>query len=96
MSAYIILIRDHTRDGAELERYAELARGARDGHDLSPLAFYGDLATLEGAQAEGAVLLRFPDMAAARAWYDSPQYQAAKVHRHLGADYRVLLIDGVD
>lgn len=96
MSAYVILIRDHTRDENELARYAELAQAARPGHEITPLAFYGEVQTLEGAPAEGAVVLKFPDMQAARAWYDSPQYRAAKVHRHLGADYRVLLVNGVD
>ena len=28
-----------------------------------------------------AVLLRFPDEDAARAWYESPEYQAIAVHR---------------
>jgi len=42
------------------------------------------------------VLLKFPDMAAARAWYHSPAYQAAKVHRLKGAEYRVILVDGVE
>jgi len=34
-------------------------------------------------------------MAAARAWYDSPAYQAAKAHRVKAADYRVIFVEGV-
>jgi uncharacterized protein (DUF1330 family) len=34
-------------------------------------------------------------MAAARAWYDSPAYQAAVKHRFLGADYRVFITEGL-
>ncbi|MDP9102679.1 MAG: DUF1330 domain-containing protein, partial [Pseudomonadota bacterium] len=36
-----------------------------------------------------------PDMAAARAWYDSPAYQVAKAHRVNGADYRVIFVEGL-
>lgn len=96
MSAYVILIRERTRDAAALERYADSARAARAGHDLTPLAFYGRIESLEGAPADGVVVLKFPDMAAAHAWYDSPAYRAARVHRHQGADFRVLMVEGVD
>ena len=44
---------------------------------------------------EGAVILRFPDMAAARAWYESPAYQEARKTRFQSADYRVFLVDGI-
>jgi uncharacterized protein (DUF1330 family) len=35
-------------------------------------------------------------MAAARAWYDSPAYEEARQHRFKGAEYRMLLVEGVD
>lgn len=95
MSAYAIITREHTRNPDELKQYGEAAKAARAGHEITALAFYGETVTLEGASAESAVILEFPDMAAARAWYESPAYQAAKQHRHLGADYRVILVDGV-
>lgn len=44
---------------------------------------------------EAVVLLHFPDMAAAKAWYDSPAYHAARQHRFQGADYRFILFDGL-
>jgi len=96
MSAYVVFTREHTNDTAELDRYKELAPAARVGRDLTPLAFYGQLEVLEGAPFEGAVILRFPDMAAARDWYHSPAYQEARQHRLKGADYRVFLIEGHD
>lgn len=49
---------------------------------------------LEGAQPEGTVTLEFPSTAAARAWYDSPAYQAVAVHRLKGATYSVALVEG--
>ena len=41
------------------------------------------------------MLLQFPDMATAKAWYDSPAYTAARKHRQAGADYRFILFEGL-
>lgn len=96
MSAYIMFVRDATLDAEELATYSKMAAEARGDHPLTALAHYGDFEVLEGQASEGVVLLKFPDMAAARAWYHSPAYQAAKVHRLKGAEYRVILVDGVE
>lgn len=95
MPAYMILIREKLRDGEAMQRYAAAAGVAREGHELTPLAFYGACETLEGAAADGVVVLQFADRAAAMAWYDSPAYAAARAHRFQAADYRVLLVDGL-
>lgn len=96
MSAYAIFIRDNTTDQQELDTYSELAGKARGDHPLTALAAYGDLEVLEGQDAEGVVLLQFPTMEDARAWYNSPAYQEAKPHRLKGANYRVLLVQGIE
>ena len=95
MPAYMIFIKNSTRDADELKTYGEKAAGAGAGHPIKPLAFYGPLEVLEGDEAEGVVLIEFPDKAAARSWYDSPAYQEAKQHRLKGADYRVILAEGL-
>ena len=95
MSAYVILIRDRMHDENEMAKYAAAAKAARGEHEITPLAFYGAHETLEGAEADGVVILRFPDMAAAKAWYSSPEYKAARAHRFQAADYRVILAEGV-
>ena len=95
MPAYVVLTRERTHDTKEMEQYATKAKAAREGHDPQPLAFYGDFEVLEGSDMEGAVILRFPDMAAARAWYQSDAYQEARKHRFQGADYRVFIVDGI-
>jgi uncharacterized protein (DUF1330 family) len=46
-------------------------------------------------QAPGAVLLEFPTMAAAKAWYDGPAYREARELRFKGADYRVVFFEGL-
>lgn len=95
MTAYAIFIKNSTRDAEELKTYSQKAAGARGDHKITPLAYYGPVEVLEGDPAEGVVLLSFPDMAAAKAWYDSPAYQEAKQHRLKGADYRVILAEGL-
>jgi uncharacterized protein (DUF1330 family) len=43
---------------------------------------------------EGVVLIEFPDVAAAKAWYESPAYQHAKQYRDGAADTEFFIIDG--
>lgn len=93
--AYVILVRDRMIDAEEFAVYGQKAREARGGHAVTPLAFYGRQEVLEGPQVEGAVILRFPSFAEAQAWYHSPAYQAALQHRLKGAEYRVMIVEGV-
>jgi uncharacterized protein (DUF1330 family) len=95
MAAYIVFTRERLRDQAEIATYNSLAGATLAGHDATPLAFYGASETLEGAPIDGAVIVRFPDIAAAKSWYQSPAYQAAVKHRFAGADYRVFITEGL-
>ena len=95
MAAYAVFIRDRMKDPEEFAIYGKKAAAARGDHKMTPLAFYGDLEVLEGDPAEGVVIIQFPTMAEAKAWYDSPAYQEAKAHRLKGADYRVILVQGL-
>ncbi|MDQ0466088.1 uncharacterized protein (DUF1330 family) [Caulobacter ginsengisoli] len=93
--AYVVMIRERMTDPDEFEQYRQLAPKARGPHNIVPLAFYGAQQVLEGPPAEGTVVLKFDSVDAARAWYDSPAYQEALVHRLKGADYRVIIVEGV-
>jgi len=95
MAAFVIFIRNRIIDPEAMDAYAELAVKARGDHPIKPLAFYGRAEALEGDHVDGVVVLEFPDMAAAHAWYDSPAYQAAKRERLKGSDYRVVLVEGL-
>lgn len=95
MAAYAIFIRELTRDAAEIQAYAGKAGATLQGHPVKVLAAYGKQEVLEGPQAEGVVILEFPTMTAAKAWYDSPAYREAREHRFRGADYRAILVDGL-
>ncbi|WP_420144137.1 DUF1330 domain-containing protein [Sphingobium sp.] len=94
MAAYIIVIREKIHDPAPLDRYAQIAATApRD--QLNRLARYGHHEVVEGAGCEGVAILEFPDMAQARAWYGSPQYQEARQYRRQAGDYRVMIVEGL-
>ncbi len=56
----------------------------------------GPSESLEGPAPQGkVVIVRFPDMAAAHAWHDSPAYQAILPHRLASAESRAWLVEGV-
>lgn len=95
MSAYVVFVRDRINDPEEMKTYAQMAPLARPGHDMKSLAFYGPIKTLEGPTVDGSVIIEFPSMEAAQAWYNSPLYQDALVHRLKGAEYRVFIVEGV-
>jgi uncharacterized protein (DUF1330 family) len=95
MVAYIVFTREKMRNVEEYARYREKARPAADGHPLKPLAVYGKHEMLEGAAIEGVVILEFPTVDAAKAYYRSPAYQDAIQHRFLAADYRAFIVEGL-
>jgi uncharacterized protein (DUF1330 family) len=95
MVAYVVFTREKMRNPEEYERYKEKARPAAEGQPLKRLALYGKHETLEGPAIEGAVVLEFPTMEAAKTYYNSPAYQDAVKHRFLGADYRVFIVEGL-
>jgi len=95
MPAFAIMIRDKMRNAELFKEYGDLARLARPETGMTPLAFYGAVETLEGAPANGVVILRFDTMDAAKAWYDSDAYQRARSIRQQAADYRVIFVEGV-
>ncbi|MEP1208984.1 MAG: DUF1330 domain-containing protein [Rhizobiaceae bacterium] len=51
---------------------------------------------LEGKWAlPRTVLMRFPSLAAAQAWYEDPEYQALCKIRHRTADANLVVVEGV-
>jgi uncharacterized protein (DUF1330 family) len=94
MTAFIVFTKEQTTDQAELDRYSAEVGASFPGHDVRFLATYGAFEVLEGPPIEGSVILEFPDMDAARAWYWSPAYQEAAKHRFSGAAYRAFIVEG--
>lgn len=95
MPAFAVFTREETLDAAELAQYSKMAPATLAGHQVRPLAAYGAIEVMEGEPIEGAVILGFPSVAEAKAWYNSPAYQEAVQHRFAGARYRMFIIEGV-
>lgn len=91
MSAFIIVAQT-PRDPEKLKEY-----GAKVGATLQPLGgeilARGPATALKGQTAFAAyALLRFPDKAAAAAWYESPAYQALYALRDEAMDSQFVVI----
>jgi len=94
MAAYAVFIRESTRDASELATYSQKVSPTLVGHPVKVLAAYGPQEVLEGPEVEGVVILEFPSLDAAKAWYDSPAYRDVREHRFRGADYRAVIVEG--
>ncbi|WP_312417676.1 DUF1330 domain-containing protein [Comamonas sp.] len=96
MTAYALFIREETIDQSELDLYASLVPASLNTHSPKILAAYGEQEVVEGPPCEGVVLVEFPTLELASAWYHSPEYQNAVQHRLKGARYRGILLAGSD
>jgi uncharacterized protein (DUF1330 family) len=96
MPAYVLFIRETgIRDQSEMDIYRSMTREMPPQPKLTPLVAYGAMQALEGESPDGVVLLQFPTVEDAKAWYNSPAYQAAAAHRKKGADYRAFIVQGL-
>lgn len=95
MAAYIVFIKEREHDAAIMAEYGGKAGPSLAGHTAKPLVVYGEIETLEGPEAQGCVMIEFPDADAAKAWYHSEAYQEARKLRFAGADYRVFITQGL-
>ena len=95
MSAYIIAHVDVT-DPQQYEQYKVLSSRAIAAHGAEICIRGGAVEVLEGNWSPSRiVLLKFSDMAAARAFYDSAEYRAILPWRHAASRGRLYLIEGV-
>ncbi|MEC9347381.1 MAG: DUF1330 domain-containing protein [Pseudomonadota bacterium] len=95
MSAYVIARVDVT-DPAKYEKYKALAPAAIAAHGGEYLARGGKVVTLEGPEETlRVVILRFPSLEKAQAFYDSPEYQAAKFEREGAAVGNFIAVEGL-
>src|SRR5690349_8929373 len=95
MPAYVIALNRSVHDLKRLEAYWKASGPTLAGRGAKLLSLYTPFATLESmGPLEGIVLIEFPDMAAAKAWYESPDYQKAKQHRDGASDGEVFIVDG--
>jgi uncharacterized protein (DUF1330 family) len=93
---YYVLANVKVTNPQQYEQYKKLSSQAFQAAGVQPLVRGGAVEVLEGDWTpDRAVLLEFPSKEAALAWYNSPEYQAAKKSRQGAADMRMVLIEGV-
>jgi uncharacterized protein (DUF1330 family) len=95
MAAYLIA-RVNVTNAEKYENYKALAPAAIAKYGGKYLARGGAMETLEGdSEDRRVVILEFPDMDTARAFYSSPEYAAAKAERAGAADGQFLIVEGL-
>ena len=93
MSAYLVYSYTITNP-EEYGAYPAAAMPTMAGHDAEILVADYASEGLEGSPGAVTVVLRFNDKDAARAWFDSADYQAIKHLRTDNSDGTVALVDG--
>ena len=95
MPAYVIAETD-VHDAEQYERYKAAAPATIAAYGGSYVARGGELAVLEGDwHPKRVVILRFEDLAAAKRWYESPEYAEARKLREGAANMNLVAVEGL-
>lgn len=96
MAAYVI-VQGTITDQEKYDQYKTLTPATVEQYGGRFLVRGGAMEHLEGEwDVARLVMLEFSDMDAARRWYASPEYQAAKAVREGAATMTFTLVDGYD
>jgi uncharacterized protein (DUF1330 family) len=96
MPAYMIFLREKpVHDPEGFAEYQRLNQQNKGDFKMKPLVIYGATEAVEGPAPDGTIVLEFPTVEDAKAWYNSPGYQEAKPHRLKSAEYRAFIVEGV-
>ena len=95
MAAYVLVdVRIH--DPAVYAEYRQLTPASIAAYGGRFVVRGGQVETLEGDWTpERIVVLEFPSVAQARAWWASPEYAPAKALRQRSATTQMILVEGV-
>ena len=94
-SAYLIAHVQVT-DPTQYEQYKKFSSLAMQAHGAEVCVRGGAVSVLEGDwQPERIVVLKFADVAAARKFYDSVEYQRARDAREGAAVMRMIVVEGL-
>jgi uncharacterized protein (DUF1330 family) len=95
MAAYVIVHVD-VKNPAEYEDYKKMSPASIAAYGGRFLARGAPAEVLEGHwQPKRLVIVEFPSVEIARAWWASPEYAAAKALRHATANSELVLLPGV-
>lgn len=89
-----IISRVDIKDPEAYAKYAEASTKAIAAYGGKPLVRGGKSEALEGHARKRNVVLEFESYEAARKYYHSPEYQAAKAFRERAADMEIVLVEG--
>jgi uncharacterized protein (DUF1330 family) len=84
------------RDAEEYAKYREANAAAFAKYGGRFLVRGGAQEQREGTGHGRTVVIEFPDLAAARACYDSPEYQRAKAIRDPVSDANLVIVEGYE
>ncbi len=95
MPAYVV-VQIAVQDAQTYERYKQLAPPAVAHYGGRYLVRGGATQTLEGTwEPKRFVILEFPTVEQARAWWASPEYAAAKALRQASTHTEMILVEGL-
>lgn len=90
-----VIFTEAIKDPAGMAAYGQAARGAMTEGGLTVLAVDPKPQVLEGGwHGDQTVVLEFESVQAARAWYESADYQAAIPLRQAAADTNAVIVSG--
>jgi uncharacterized protein (DUF1330 family) len=92
MPAYVIGEANITRP-EQMKDYGPAVMASVQKHGGRYLARGAEPFVLEGGPAHNILMIEFDDVEAAKRWYASPEYQAAKAMRQGASNVRLVLID---
>jgi uncharacterized protein (DUF1330 family) len=96
MAAYVIYTADITNP-AQYELYKARAAPIVAAHGGTYIVRGGEIDVLEGKSPTGrTVILEFSSVEAARAWYDSDEYQAVRTLRENAGTASAYIVDGIN
>jgi len=95
MPAYVIADVREVRDADTLLEYRRRNTDAVANHGGRFVVRGGDATLLEGEwPTQRIVVMEFPDADAARAWWESEEYEAIKPLRRGASDTNIILVEG--
>ena len=97
MPAAYLVSTSEVKDQELMQDYAEKAGPTIEPYGAELLAATTEVAHMDGSwKPSRVVLFRFPSMERARAWYNSPEYQAIVDMRLKAAESSLIFIEGAD
>lgn len=95
MKGYVIVNVSEIHDPAAYETYRPIAGATVAAHGGRFIVRGGDAERFEGEGPAGRnVVIEFPSLAAAKAWYASPEYQDALKIRLAASTGSLLIVEG--